>query len=247
MDLQGKVAIVTGGAKGIGAAISRKLSELGATVIINYHSSAEAAEKLVADIKENGGNAACYQCNVSSFEMTKAFIDRVLEDFGKVDILVNNAGITRDTLLLRMEEEDFDRVIETNLKGAWNMAKHIIRPMMKQRSGKIINIASVVGIIGNVGQTNYVASKAGVIGLTKALAKELASRNIQVNAVAPGFIASDMTAVLSEDIKEKISANIALGRLGKPEDVADAVCFLASGRSDYITGQVLNVCGGLVM
>lgn len=247
MDLSGKVAIVTGGAKGIGAAISRKLAELGATVVINYNSSNQQAEALVNEIKDDGGNAKAYQCNVSDFEMTKEFIDQVLSDFGKIDILVNNAGITRDTLLLRMKEEDFDKVIETNLKGAWNMAKHVTRPMMKNRSGKIINIASVVGLIGNVGQTNYVASKAGLIGLTKALAKELANRNILVNAVAPGFIQSDMTDVLSEDIKERISNNIALGRLGTPEDVANAVCFLASDRSNYITGQVLNVCGGLVM
>ncbi|HEY8436857.1 MAG TPA: 3-oxoacyl-[acyl-carrier-protein] reductase [Haloplasmataceae bacterium] len=247
MNLEGKVAIVTGGAKGIGAAISQKLAELGATVIINYHSSSAQAEALVETIRGKGGRAKAYPCDVSDFEMAKAFVEEVIQDFGKIDILVNNAGITRDTLLLRMSEEDFDRVIDTNLKGAWNMAKHVSRYMMKARYGKIINIASVVGLIGNIGQANYVASKAGLIGLTKALAKELASRNILVNAIAPGFIQTDMTAVLSDEMKERIMQNIALGRLGSPEDVADAVCFLASDRANYITGQVLNVCGGLVM
>lgn len=247
MNLEGKVAIVTGGAKGIGAAISQKLAELGATVIINYHSSSAQAEVLVETIRGKGGRAKAYPCDVSDFEMAKAFVEEVIQDFGKIDILVNNAGITRDTLLLRMSEEDFDRVIDTNLKGAWNMAKHVSRYMMKARYGKIINIASVVGLIGNIGQANYVASKAGLIGLTKALAKELASRNILVNAIAPGFIQTDMTAVLSDEMKERIMQNIALGRLGSPEDVADAVCFLASDRANYITGQVLNVCGGLVM
>lgn len=247
MNLEGKVAIVTGGAKGIGAAISQKLAELGATVIINYHSSSAQAKALVETIRGKGGRAKAYPCDVSDFEMAKAFVEEVIQDFGKIDILVNNAGITRDTLLLRMSEEDFDRVIDTNLKGAWNMAKHVSRYMMKARYGKIINIASVVGLIGNIGQANYVASKAGLIGLTKALAKELASRNILVNAIAPGFIQTDMTAVLSDEMKERIMQNIALGRLGSPEDVADAVCFLASDRANYITGQVLNVCGGLVM
>lgn len=247
MNLEGKVAIVTGGAKGIGAAISQKIAELGATVIINYHSSSAQAEALVETIRGKGGRAKAYPCDVSDFEMAKAFVEEVIQDFGKIDILVNNAGITRDTLLLRMSEEDFDRVIDTNLKGAWNMAKHVSRYMMKARYGKIINIASVVGLIGNIGQANYVASKAGLIGLTKALAKELASRNILVNAIAPGFIQTDMTAVLSDEMKERIMQNIALGRLGSPEDVADAVCFLASDRANYITGQVLNVCGGLVM
>lgn len=247
MNLEGKVAMVTGGAKGIGAAISQKLAELGATVIINYHSSSAQAEALVETIRGKGGRAKAYPCDVSDFEMAKAFVEEVIQDFGKIDILVNNAGITRDTLLLRMSEEDFDRVIDTNLKGAWNMAKHVSRYMMKARYGKIINIASVVGLIGNIGQANYVASKAGLIGLTKALAKELASRNILVNAIAPGFIQTDMTAVLSDEMKERIMQNIALGRLGSPEDVADAVCFLASDRANYITGQVLNVCGGLVM
>src|SRR5690606_32897085 len=191
-----------------GAAISQKLAELGATIIINYHSSSAQAEALVETIRGKGGRAKAYPCDVSDFEMAKAFVEEVIQDFGKIDILVNNAGITRDTLLLRMSEEDFDRVIDTNLKGAWNMAKHVSRYMMKARYGKIINIASVVGLIGNIGQANYVASKAGLIGLTKALAKELASRNILVNAIAPGFIQTDMTAVLSDEMKERIMQNI---------------------------------------
>lgn len=247
MNLTNKVAIVTGGAKGIGRAISLKLAEFGCKVVINYNSSATAANEVVDLIKQNGGEALAVQCDVSSFDQSKELVDQAVNTFGTVDILVNNAGITRDTLLLRMKEEDFDQVIATNLKGSWNMAKHASRVMMKNRSGRIVNISSVVAISGNMGQTNYVASKAGVIGLTKSLAKELATRNINVNAVAPGFIQTDMTGNLGEAVVEQISSNIALGRLGEPVDIANVVAFLSSDLANYVTGQVINVCGGLVM
>jgi 3-oxoacyl-[acyl-carrier protein] reductase len=247
MELKNKVAIVTGGAKGIGKAISLKLASLGCKVVINYQSSEQAAQDVVNIIKANGGEALALQCDVSHFEATKAFVDEIIKTYGQIDVLVNNAGITKDGLVMRMSEQDFDAVIQTNLKGTWNLSKHASRHMMKKRSGKIINIASVVGITGNAGQSNYCASKAGVIGLTKALAKEFASRNICVNAVAPGFIQTDMTDVLSDEVVQSIQANIALGRLGEAEDVANAVSFLASDLANYITGQVLNVCGGLVM
>jgi 3-oxoacyl-[acyl-carrier protein] reductase len=247
MDLTGKVAIVTGGAKGIGKAISLKLASLGCIVVINYHSSNQAANEVVEMIHKNGGQALALGCDVSDFNLSKSFVDQVVEQFGTIDILVNNAGVTKDNLIMRMSESDFDQVIQTNLKGTWNMSKHVARFMMKKRSGKVINIASVVGLTGNAGQSNYCASKAGVIGLTKSLAKELAARNITVNAVAPGFIKTDMTDVLSEDVVKAIQTNIALGRLGEASDIASAVSFLASDLANYITGQVLNVCGGLVM
>jgi 3-oxoacyl-[acyl-carrier protein] reductase len=247
MELKNRVAVVTGGAKGIGKAISLKLASLGCKVVINYQSSETAAADVVKYIQANGGEALALKCDVTDFEATKGFVDEIVKTYGQIDILVNNAGITKDGLVMRMSENDFDAVIQTNLKGTWNLAKHASRHMMKKRSGKIINIASVVGITGNAGQSNYCASKAGVIGLTKALAKEFASRNICVNAVAPGFIQTDMTDVLSEEVVQNIQANIALGRLGEAEDVANAVSFLASDLANYITGQVLNVCGGLVM
>lgn len=247
MDLTGKIAIVTGGATGIGRGIVQKLASLGATVVINYNSSRDASEELVNELKGQGHNAECVQANVAKFEDAEKLINFTVEKFGRVDILVNNAGITKDNLIIRMDESDFDKVIEVNLKGTWNMAKHASKVMMKQRSGKIVNIASVVALMGNVGQSNYVASKAGVIGLTKSLARELAKRNVNVNAVAPGFIKTKMTEVLDEKIKEQISNNIPLARLGEANDIANAVAFLVSEESNYITGQVLNVDGGLVM
>jgi 3-oxoacyl-[acyl-carrier protein] reductase len=247
MDLKGKVAIVTGGATGIGRGIVEKLASLGASVVINYNSSKEASVNLVNDLREKGHIAECIQANVALFSDAEKLVNFAVEKFGRIDILVNNAGITKDNLIMRMEEEDFDKVIEVNLKGTWNMAKHTSKVMMKQRSGKIINIASVVAIMGNAGQSNYCASKAGVIGLTKSLARELAKRNITVNAIAPGFIKTKMTDVLDEKIVDQIAANIPLARMGETSDVANAVAFFASPLADYITGQVLNVDGGLVM
>lgn len=247
MNLKGKVAIVTGGATGIGRGIVQKLASLGASVVINYNSSKDASEELVNELTKEGYLAACIQANVSKFDEAEKLVNFAVEKFGRLDILVNNAGITRDNLIMRMDESDFDKVIEVNLKGTWNTAKHASRVMMKQRSGKIVNIASVVAIMGNAGQSNYCASKAGVIGITKSLARELSKRNITVNAVAPGFIKTKMTDVLDEKIVENIANNIPLARMGEASDVANAVAFLASDLSNYITGQVLNVDGGLVM
>lgn len=247
MDLKNKIAIVTGGATGIGREISLKLASYGATVVINYNSSNESAEKLVAEIKKMGTDALAIQANISMFNDAQKLIDTTIEKFGRVDILVNNAGVTKDSLILRMKEEDFDKVIAVNLKGTWNCCKHVAKYMSKQRSGKIVNVSSVVGIMGNIGQSNYCASKAGVIGLTKSLARELAKRNVCVNAVAPGFIQTKMTESLSEEIRKEYERNIPLDRLGTGEDVSNLVSFLSSNLSDYITGQVINCDGGLVM
>lgn len=243
----GKVAIVTGGSRGIGRAIALELGSHGAKVAVNYHASAAAAEEVVAAIRAAGSDALAVQADVSDPEQVNVLFKTVTDAFGKVDILVNNAGITRDNVIMMLKPDDFDAVIDTNLRSAWLCSKAASRGMMKQRSGRIINITSVVGIAGNGGQTNYAASKAGMIGLTKALAKEIASRGVTVNAVAPGFIASDMTAALSEDILKKAIEAIPLGRQGAPEDVAKAVAFLASDDAAYITGQVLVVDGGMVM
>lgn len=245
--LKDKVAIVTGGTRGIGRAIALKLADHGANIVINYRNSDKEAEELKAILEEKGVKVLAVKCDISNFEDSKNLMDKCKEVFGKIDILVNNAGITKDTLIMRMKEEDFDNVIDVNLKGTFNCAKHASAIMLKQRFGKIINMTSVVGIAGNAGQVNYAASKAGVIGLTKSLAKELGSRGITVNAVAPGFINTDMTASLSEKVKEEASKNIPLKRLGDPEDVADLVGFLASDAANYITGQVINVDGGMVM
>lgn len=245
--LEGKIAIVTGASRGIGAATAKKLASLGATVVINYQGSKERAEEVKNEIAANGGNAITYQCDVSDFEACEAFIKDVHSQFGRIDILVNNAGITRDGLLMAMSENDFDSVINTNLKGAFNCIRFASRFMMKQRSGKIINMSSVSGVTGNAGQANYSASKAGVIGLTKAAARELASRNINVNAIAPGFIETDMTDALSESVKEAAVKQIPLGKFGSTKDIAEMVAFLASENSDYITGQVLNVDGGMII
>ncbi|EJT5934163.1 3-oxoacyl-[acyl-carrier-protein] reductase [Clostridium perfringens] len=245
--LKDKVAIVTGGTRGIGRAIALKLADHGANIVINYRNSDKEAEELKAILEGKGVKVLTVKCDISNFEDSKNLMYKCKEVFGKIDILVNNAGITKDTLIMRMKEEDFDNVIDVNLKGTFNCAKHASAIMLKQRFGKIINMTSVVGIAGNAGQVNYAASKAGVIGLTKSLAKELGSRGITVNAVAPGFINTDMTASLSEKVKEEASKNIPLKRLGDPEDVANLVGFLASDAANYITGQVINVDGGMVM
>ena len=245
--LTGKVAIVTGASRGIGKAIAQTLAENGATVILNYNGSTEAAETTAAAIRSAGGRAEAMKCNVAEDAESAAFVKTVLEKYGRVDILVNNAGITRDNLIVRMTEEEFDAVLDTNLKGAFHMIKHLTRTFMKQRDGRIINIASVSGILGNAGQANYSASKAGLIGLTKSVARELASRNICVNAVAPGFIHTDMTEKLPESVREGAVGQIPLGKMGSPEDVAQAVLFLAGEASAYITGQVLCVDGGMAM
>ncbi|MGM8249589.1 3-oxoacyl-[acyl-carrier-protein] reductase [Clostridium perfringens] len=245
--LKDKVAIVTGGTRGIGRAIALKLADHGANIVINYRNSDKEAEELKAILEGKGVKVLTVKCDISNFEDSKNLMDKCKEVFGKIDILVNNAGITKDTLIMRMKEEDFDNVIDVNLKGTFNCAKHASAIMLKQRFGKIINMTSVVGIAGNAGQVNYAASKAGVIGLTKSLAKELGSRGITVNAVAPGFINTDMTASLSEKVKEEASKNIPLKRLGDSEDVANLVGFLASDAANYITGQVINVDGGMVM
>lgn len=245
--LTGKVAIVTGAGRGIGREIALALAADGAAVIVNYNGSKEAADETVSQITADGGTAEAVQCNVSDFAASEAFVKQVLEKYKKVDILVNNAGVTRDNLIMRMSEEDYDAVLDTNLKGAFNMIKHLSRSFIKQRSGKIINISSVSGIRGNAGQSNYSASKAGLIGLTKSVAKELASRGINVNAVAPGLIDTDMTRALSDDAKKQLAASIPMGKIGSPSDVAKLVLFLAGEGSDYITGQVISVDGGLAI
>jgi len=245
--LTGKVAVVTGAGRGIGRAIALKLSKLGASVVINYRSSIKEAQELIDEIKSNGGNAEAVQGDVSSLEDAEKVVKFAVEKFGRLDILVNNAGITKDTLLLRMKEEDFDKVLEVNLKGVFNCTKHASAIMLKQKSGRIINISSVIGLIGNAGQANYAAAKAGIIGFTKSIAKELGGRGITVNAIAPGFISTDMTEVLSDKVKEKLLESVPLRKLGSPEDVANLAGFLASDNASYITGQVINVDGGMVM
>lgn len=247
MKLNGKVALVTGASRGIGAAIASKLASLGCDVAINYAGNIQKAEETLNSVKAYGVNAQIYQANVANYEEVEAMTKQIIKDFGHLDIITNNAGITSDNLMMRMDQDSFDSVIDVNLKGTWNVCKSITRPILKQRSGVIINLSSVVGINGNVGQVNYAASKAGVIGLTKSLAKEFASRNIRVNAVAPGYVKSDMTAKLSEEITEKVLENIPLGQLGEVEDIANSVAFLVSDEARYITGQVLVVDGGMAI
>lgn len=247
MLLENKIAVVTGAGRGIGRGIALALAREGAMVVVNYNGSKEHAEEVVRTIEEAGGKAAAIQCNISDFEAAKEFFANVVKEYGKIDILVNNAGITKDNLMMKMSEEEFQSVIQTNLAGTFHGVKFVTRPMMKQRQGRIINIASVSGVIGNMGQANYSASKAGVIGLTKAAAKELASRNITVNAVAPGFVATEMTDVLSDSVKEAAVATIPLGRFGEVEDIAETVVFLASDKAKYITGQVICVDGGIAI
>ena len=247
MLLENKIAVVTGAGRGIGRGIALALAREGAMVVVNYNGSKERAEEVVRTIEEAGGKAAAIQCNISDFEAAKEFFANVVKEYGRIDILVNNAGITKDNLMMKMSEEEFQSVIQTYLAGTFHGVKFVTRPMMKQRQGRIINIASVSGVIGNMGQANYSASKAGVIGLTKAAAKELASRNITVNAVAPGFVATEMTDVLSDSVKEAAVATIPLGRFGEVEDIAETVVFLASDKAKYITGQVICVDGGIAI
>ncbi len=245
--LDKKVALVTGASRGIGREIALTLAAQGNFVVVNYNGSEARAKEVVETIEKNGGQAAAYQCSVSDFNACQEMIQNIIKEYGRLDILVNNAGITRDNLIMRMKEEDFDAVINTNLKGTFNTIRHTARQMLKQKSGKIINISSVSGILGNAGQANYAASKAGVIGLTKTMARELASRGITVNAVAPGFVDTEMTEVLSDDVKEAACRQIPLGRFGKTKDIAEMVAFLASDKADYITGQVISVDGGMCM
>lgn len=242
-----RVAIVTGASRGIGRGIALGLAREGAAVVINYNSSASAAEELVAEIERAGGKALALQADVAQLDQAEGLIKAAVESFGKLDILVNNAGITRDNVIMMMQESDWDDVIDTNLKSCWNCCKHAARAMMRKRYGRIINISSISGIVGQGGQSNYSASKAGMIGLSKSLAKELAGRNITVNTIAPGFINTDMTNVLEASLLEQVDARIPLGRRGEAEDVAAAVIFLASEQAGYITGQVLAVDGGLAI
>lgn len=245
--MEKKVALVTGASRGIGRQISLTLAKEGMFVIVNYCGSEARAKGVLEEIRENGGDGCIYQCDVADYQQTEAMARDLIKTYGHVDVLVNNAGITRDNLILRMSEEEFDAVVETNLKGCFHTIRHLSRYFLKQRSGKIINIASVSGVLGNAGQANYAASKAGIIGLTKTVARELASRGITVNAVAPGFVHTEMTEVLSEQVKEAAVAQIPLGRFGEPEDIANVVTFLASEKADYITGQVICVDGGMAM
>lgn len=245
--LTDKIALVTGASRGIGSAIAKKLAENGAYVYVNYNGSKEKADTLVTEITQTGGSAEAVQCSVSDYNACRDMIDKIIQKSGRLDILVNNAGITKDNLLMKMSEEDYDKVLDTNLKGTFNTIRHVSRYLLKQRSGRIINISSVSGVLGNAGQANYSASKAGVIGLTKSTARELASRGINVNAIAPGYVDTEMTSALSEKVREQLIEQIPLKRVAAPEDIANAVLFLASDAASYITGQVLSVDGGMAI
>lgn len=247
MNLVGKTALVTGGSRGIGRSIALALANEGANVIINYTSNEERALKVVEEIESFNVKALAIKANVSKTEEIKEMMDRIEEVFDGIDILVNNAGITRDNLVIKMKEEDWDQVMDINLKGVFLCTKAVLRKMIKQKQGRIINLSSVVGVVGNPGQVNYCASKAGVIGFTKSLAKEVAGKNITVNAIAPGFIETDMTDVLKDEIKEAMLKTIPLNSFGNPKDIANLAVFLASESSDYITGQIINVDGGMIM
>ncbi len=242
-----KVALITGSSRGIGKQIAIKLAKNGYNIVVNYVNKNEEVEKTIEELKQFGVEILEAQGDISNYEQSEKIVNLVIEKFGQIDVLVNNAGITKDMLIMRMKKEDFTKVIDVNLVGTFNITKNVIPHMMKKRTGRIINISSVVGISGNAGQCNYAASKAGIIGFTKSLAKELASRNILVNAVAPGFIETNMTDVLQENVKEEIKKQIPLKRIGKAEDVANAVYFLTSEESSYITGQVLQVDGGMLI
>ena len=246
-NLNGKVALVTGGSRGIGKSIAIALANEGCNVAFTYRSAESQAKEVEQQIISLGREAKCFQANVANFLETKTVVDAVVTQFKRLDILINSAGITKDGLLMRMKEEDFDDVIDTNLKGVFNYTQTASKQMMSQRAGKIINITSVVGVTGNAGQSNYAASKAGIIGFTKSIAKELASRNIQVNAIAPGFIETEMTGALNEEQRKIILEKIPAKRIAKPEEIANVVCFLASSNADYITGQTISVDGGMVM
>ncbi|WP_048569341.1 3-oxoacyl-[acyl-carrier-protein] reductase [Clostridium cylindrosporum] len=246
--LKDKVALVTGGSRGIGKAIALKLASLGANIVINYEKNQESADNVIKEVESFGVKGLALQCNVADYKSCEDMVKNIAEEFGAVDILVNNAGITRDKLILRMNDEDFSAVLDVNLKGAFNCSKHVASLMLKKKiKGKIVNISSVVGLIGNVGQANYAAAKAGLIGMTKSMAKELGGKEICINAVAPGFIETDMTKVLSEAVIEKMESAIPMKKFGKPEDVAEIVAFLSTPSSNYITGQVINCDGGMVM
>mgnify|MGYP001087171761 FL=1 len=247
MQLEGKVALVTGASRGIGKAVALMLAENGADIAVNFAGSTAAAEAVAAEIEKMGRKAILVQGDVSKTDVCAEIVDKVVKELGHIDILVNNAGITRDTLLMRMKEEDWDAVLNTNLKGVFNCTKAAVKYMAKQRSGSIVNISSVVALMGNAGQANYAAAKAGILGFTRSVAKEMAARGIRVNAVTPGFIKTDMTSVLSEKVVAAMEASIPLARLGEPEDIAKAVLFLVSDNAAYITGQTLHVDGGMVM
>lgn len=246
-ELQGRVALVTGASRGIGRAIALKLGSMGATVLVNYNGSADRAREVAEAIESMGGSAETVCCNVADFDACGKMVEEVIGKYKRVDILVNNAGIARDNLIMRMSEEEYDNVLNTNLKGAFNTIRHLSRWFLKQRSGKIINISSVSGVLGNAGQANYSASKAGLIGLTKSVARELASRGICVNAIAPGFVDTEMTKAMPEKTREAAVGTVPMGRLGLPEEIAEAAAFLAGNGSDYITGQVLCVDGGMAI
>ena len=245
--LTGKNALVTGASRGIGRQIALTLAAAHAFVIVNYNGSKEKADAVVAEIKAAGGDAVSYQCNVSDFDECQNMITALIKEYKHIDILVNNAGITRDGLIMKMSEADYDAVLDTNLKGAFNTIRHMSRYFLKQKSGRIINISSVSGILGNAGQANYAASKAGIIGLTRTMARELASRGITVNGIAPGFVDTDMTKVLPEQVREAATAQIPLGRFGQPEDIANMAVYLASEKASYITGQIISVDGGMAI
>lgn len=246
-SLEGKIALVTGAGRGIGRAVALAFAGQGAVVLVNYNGSRDRAQEVVAEIEKGGGRAEAVGCDVSDFAACAAMVEDIIGRYGRVDILVNNAGVTRDNLILRMTEEEYDKVLDTNLKGAFNTIRHLSRYFLKQRCGKVINISSVSGIMGNAGQANYAASKAGLIGLTKSVARELAGKGVCVNAVAPGYIVTDMTAALPEKAREGLMDRIPMGRAGRPEDVAGVAVFLAGSSSDYITGQVIHVDGGMAM
>lgn len=245
--LKGKMALVTGGGRGIGKAIAMALAAEGAMVIVNYNGSRAAAEAVVDEITASGGSARAYQCDVSSYNDTKMMIDDIIKNDGALDILVNNAGIAKDNLMMRLSEADFNSVVDINLKGTFNCIKHVSRQMLKQKSGRIINLSSIVGRVGNAGQINYAASKAGIIGMTMSAAKELGSRGITVNAIAPGFIQTEMTEVLDESVKKQFIDSIPLRKLGETKDIADLAVYLASEKGRYITGQTISVDGGMYM